>query len=113
MASYTTLPELLHDRLKASRSHIGFLNADGGSSTTLSYQELFVKATRYAGRLLSAGLTAQSNPVLGLFEDHENHIILFWSCCLGILGVLFIPVVLTHFLSRDTVLSFAGASPGP
>ncbi|KAJ7210106.1 acetyl-CoA synthetase-like protein [Mycena pura] len=94
MAPYTTLPELLHDRLKASTSHIGFLDAVDGSSTTLSYQELFVRATRYAGRLRSVGLKPESNPVLGLFEDHENYIVLFWSCCLA--GIPFCPLAALH-----------------
>ncbi|KAF7346973.1 Acetyl-CoA synthetase-like protein [Mycena venus] len=94
MAPYTTLPELLHDRLKASTSYIGFLDAADGPSTTLSYQELFSKATHYAGRLLSAGLKPECNPVLGLFEDHENYIVLFWSCCLA--GIPFCPLAALH-----------------
>ncbi|KAF7346987.1 Acetyl-CoA synthetase-like protein [Mycena venus] len=94
MAPCTTLPELLHDRLKASTSYIGFLDAADGPSTTLSYQELFFKATHYAGRLLSAGLKPEFNPVLGLFEDHENYIVLFWSCCLA--GIPFCPLAALH-----------------
>ncbi|KAJ6566045.1 acetyl-CoA synthetase-like protein [Mycena capillaripes] len=94
MAPYTTLPELLHDRLKASTSYIGFLDAADGPSTTLSYQELVFKANRYADCLRSAGLKPERNPVLGLFEDHENYIVLFWGCCLA--GIPFCPMAALH-----------------
>ncbi|KAJ7094323.1 acetyl-CoA synthetase-like protein [Mycena epipterygia] len=93
MASYTTLPELLHGRSTGSTSYIGFLD-ENGSSTTLSYHELFARATHYASRLLSAGLNPRSNTVLGLFEDHENYIVLFWSCCLA--GIPFCPLAALH-----------------
>ncbi|KAF7371247.1 Acetyl-CoA synthetase-like protein [Mycena sanguinolenta] len=94
MAPYITLPELLLHRSKASISDIRFLDALDGSPATLSYQELFVKATHYAGHLRSAGLQPERNPVLGIFEDHESYIVLFWSCCLA--GIPFCPLAAPH-----------------
>ncbi|KAJ7141985.1 acetyl-CoA synthetase-like protein [Mycena filopes] len=93
MAPYTTLPELLLDRLTPStKSHIGFLQNLDALPTTLSYQDLFSKATRYAASL--RGLKPAPAAVLGIFEDHQDYIVLFWSCVLA--GIPFCPLAAPH-----------------
>ncbi|KAJ6507800.1 hypothetical protein C8R47DRAFT_58524 [Mycena vitilis] len=60
----------------------------------MSYPELFSKATRYAGSLRCAGLKPECDTVLGIFQDQESYIVLFWSCCLA--GIPFCPLAALH-----------------
>lgn len=80
----STLPDLLHARCQQSASAlIGFLDADGEVTKTLSCSELYDNACRDALRLLSAGLQPGRDIVVTSFSDHESHIRLLWACCFG------------------------------
>ncbi|KAJ7186458.1 acetyl-CoA synthetase-like protein [Mycena filopes] len=54
--------------------------------------DLFSKATRYATSLRTASLKPAA--VLGIFEDHQDYILLFWSCVLA--GIPFCPLAAPH-----------------
>ncbi|EIN08725.1 acetyl-CoA synthetase-like protein [Punctularia strigosozonata HHB-11173 SS5] len=95
MAHAATLPDLLRTRARASTNYIGFLAPGDAPSTTLSYADLFARAERYARGLLASGLQPHaSDVVLGVFEDHESYVLLFWGCCLA--GIPFCPLAALH-----------------
>jgi long-subunit acyl-CoA synthetase (AMP-forming) len=84
----STLPDLLLARSHTSTAEIGFLDANGNLSRSLSYAHLFEEARDYAARLISSGLkTDGTDIVITHFTDHESHIRTFWACCLGESGI--------------------------
>ncbi|KAF8079199.1 acetyl-CoA synthetase-like protein [Lyophyllum atratum] len=89
---FSTLPELLLARSHASTAELGFLDADGNISLSLSYAQLLKDSQEYAQRLISAGLrTDGTDIVITSFSDHESHIRTFWACCLAGIPVCPIP----------------------
>jgi len=79
----STLPGLLLARSRQSTSGLNFLDVSGTLRKKLSYADLFHEANLCAHRLVAAGLKREGRIVLASFDDTENHIILFWACCLG------------------------------
>ncbi|GLB43617.1 putative acetyl-CoA synthetase-like protein [Lyophyllum shimeji] len=89
---FSTLPELLLARSRTSTAELGFLDAEGCISQSLSYAQLFAESQEYARRLVSAGLkTDGTDIVITSFSDHERHIRTFWACCLAGIPVCPIP----------------------
>ncbi|KAG6853538.1 putative NRPS-like protein biosynthetic cluster [Blastosporella zonata] len=73
--TFSTLPDLLLARSQVSTAELGFLDADGATTLSLTYSELFKIAQEYAQRLVSAGLrTDGTDIVITSFSDHESHI---------------------------------------
>ena len=99
----TTLTDLLFSRLQDSSSTcIGFLDATGGLTKTLSYPELYQNARHDALRLLAAGLKPGKDIVVTSFPDHESHIRLFWACCFGMsMFSTSVNALLIHARSRN------------
>ena len=79
----TTLPELLRARAQESSAEIGFLDLQGNIEKKISYADLYEEAKATSERLIAAGLSAGKDVVLSCFNEHENHIVLFWACCFG------------------------------
>ncbi|KAG5636308.1 putative NRPS-like protein biosynthetic cluster [Sphagnurus paluster] len=82
--TFSTLPELLLARSVSSTAELGFLDANGTVSLSLSYAQLLHESQEYARRLVSSGLkTDGTEIVVTAFADHINHIRMFWACCLA------------------------------
>ncbi|THH29961.1 hypothetical protein EUX98_g4225 [Antrodiella citrinella] len=91
----STLTDLLYVRhIQESTALIGFLNADGELTKSLSYTDIYENARRDASRLLSAGLRPGKDIVVTSFSDHDSHIRLFWACCF--IGVPVCPIPPLH-----------------
>ncbi|KAG6856817.1 putative NRPS-like protein biosynthetic cluster [Tephrocybe sp. NHM501043] len=72
---FSTVPDVLLARSQASTAELGFLDADGSITLSLSYPDLFVESVAYARQLVSAGLRTDGRDiVITSFPDHENHI---------------------------------------
>ncbi|THH33267.1 hypothetical protein EUX98_g929 [Antrodiella citrinella] len=99
-----TLTDLLHARFQQDSSAlIGFLNADGELTKSLSCADIYENARRDALRLLSAGLQPGKDIVVTSFVDHESHIRMFWACCF--VGIAICPMPPLHpDLSRQKLL---------
>jgi len=92
-----TLPELLNLRGSESSAEIGILDAKGAVLKAYNYRKLFEEAQTCAERLISAGLEPNGKDIiLTSFENHENHIILFWAGCLG--NIFFYPIAFNMHL---------------
>ncbi|KAG6811380.1 putative NRPS-like protein biosynthetic cluster [Tricholoma furcatifolium] len=87
---FTTLPDILLARSRTSKAEVGFLEADGTISHSLSYAQLYAESQEYAQRLISAGL-GPNDIVITSFSDHASHIRTFWACCLAGIPVCPIP----------------------
>ncbi|KAG6907940.1 putative NRPS-like protein biosynthetic cluster [Tephrocybe rancida] len=89
---FSTLPDILLARSQASTAELGFLDADGNITLSLSYAQLFAESQEYARRLVSAGLKTDGTDIaITSFSDHESHIRTFWACCLAGIPVCPIP----------------------
>ncbi len=78
------LPNLLFERSISSTTGISFLDDTGEVVQTTSYTNLYIAAQDYARRLLLSGVRPKGvNVVIASFENHYDHILLFWACCLG------------------------------
>ncbi|KAH8079790.1 acetyl-CoA synthetase-like protein [Cristinia sonorae] len=94
-ASPKTLVDLLQSRAQqGSNATIGFLNAEGALTKTLSNKDLYDSARSDALRLLSLGLRPGTDIVVTSFTDHESHIRLFWACCF--VGIPVCPIPPLH-----------------
>lgn len=78
-----TLPDLLRERTTSSAG-ISFLNNDGDLLHSISYTTLYSHAQDYAQRLLASGIQPKgANVVIASFDNHHDHILLFWACSFG------------------------------
>jgi hypothetical protein len=84
---FHSVPELLLERSRTSTAELGFLDVDGNIIKTQTYAQLLADAQVVAQRLVSAGFrTDGTDIVVTSFSDHQNHILIFWACCLGALS---------------------------
>lgn len=82
--SIWTLPDLLFQRSLSSTAGLSFLDNDGDQVRSTSYTALYNAAQDRARRLLLSGIQPKGvNVVIASFENHYDHILLFWACCLG------------------------------
>lgn len=106
-----TLPELLQQR-RGSSAGLSFLTNDGDVEHTIPYSALYDLARDYAQRLLAFGIQPQgSDVVIASFDNHNDHILLFWACCFG---EPFHPLSERHSLilaSRYTPVSYSTSPP--
>jgi acyl-CoA synthetase (AMP-forming)/AMP-acid ligase II len=84
MNLHWTLPDLLLERSGSSAAGISFLDDNGHITRSISYRTLYQDAQDYAQRLLISGIQPKDDSVvIARFDDHYNHILLFWACLLG------------------------------
>ncbi|KAF5359112.1 hypothetical protein D9756_003159 [Leucocoprinus leucothites] len=91
-----TLPDLLLERSLSSTAGISFLDNDGSLTLSTTYTTLYQDAQEYARRLLVSGLKplGTNHVVVASFDNHYDHILLFWACLL--VGIPFCPIPPLH-----------------